>query len=220
MLSPPEPPAELRVKVLEAIGRLPAPTRRQVRLREWALLTAAGAFTCALFVLFGGIRVGPRPIELVIATTAGSTAIGAAALWIAVARGKSMIGRPRALLLATVILAPVGYLAWKTGSTSPFPDMSAPWPERVGWRCFGLSLLFAAPPIFTLIYLRRRSDPVHPRTMGAALAVATGASATALVDLWCPVAFMPHLLLGHLLPMVLLAAAGAWAGGRFLSLGQ
>jgi hypothetical protein len=183
------------------------------------LLTAAVALTCSLFIVFGGIRSGPRPTPLIIATAAGSAAIAAASLWLAVARGKSMLGRPRAWLLTTVVIAPLAYLASKVASTAPFPAMSAPWPDRVGWRCFGLCLLFAVPPLATLIYLRRRSDPVHPRALGAAFGASVGASATVLVDLWCPVAYVPHLLLGHLLPVVLLAAAGAWAGNCLLDLG-
>jgi hypothetical protein len=39
-----------------------------------------------------------------------------------------------------------------------------------------------------------------------------------LVDLWCPVSYLPHLLLGHLLPIAVLAAVGALVGGRLLRL--
>ena len=219
-LSPPEPPSDLRARVLDAVARSPMPDRRQVRLREVGLLIAAGAATCALFAFFGGVRVGPRPMPLVIATAVGTAVIAVAALWLGVARGKSMIGRPRAWLLATAVLAPLAYLAWKVASTVPFPEMDAAWPERPGWRCFRLCLYFAAPPFAALLYLRRRSDPVHPRAMGAAIGASVSAAATVLVDLWCPVAHLPHLVLGHLLPMALMAAAGAWLGGLFLGLGK
>jgi hypothetical protein len=185
-------------------------------LRALSLLIAAGASTLGLFAVFGGIRVGPRPWDLVVMTGAGTAAVAAVALWIAVARGKAMIGRSRAWLWGGIVIAPLGYLAWKVASTAPFAEMSADWPDRPGWRCFRLSLIFAAPPLAALLYLRRRSDPVHPRTMGAAIGAAMGACAAVLVDLFCPVAYLPHLLLGHVLPTLLLVALGASVGGRWL----
>ena len=33
-----------------------------------------------------------------------------------------------------------------------------------------------------------------------------------LVDLWCPVAYVGHLLLGHVLPIAVFATIGAAAG--------
>jgi hypothetical protein len=45
---------------------------------------------------------------------------------------------------------------------------------------------------------------------------AAGAYAWFVVDLWCPVAYVPHLLIGHLLPLFLLAGAGALLGKALL----
>jgi hypothetical protein len=39
-----------------------------------------------------------------------------------------------------------------------------------------------------------------------------------LVDLWCPVAYVPHLLVGHVLPLVATTLTGAWLGGRLIAL--
>ena len=44
---------------------------------------------------------------------------------------------------------------------------------------------------------------------------AAGACAWVAVDLWCPVACVPPLVLGHLLPLLVLAGAGALLGRRF-----
>jgi hypothetical protein len=55
---------------------------------------------------------------------------------------------------------------------------------------------------------------------GAALGMAAAIAAGGLVDLWCPVANVEHLLRGHILPLVLLAALGALAGRRFIRLGH
>ena len=46
----------------------------------------------------------------------------------------------------------------------------------------------------------------------------TGACAWVAADLWCPVAYVPHLLLGHILPLFVLAGAGALLGRTLLSL--
>ncbi len=60
--------------------------------------------------------------------------------------------------------------------------------------------------------MRRFSDPTHPVLSGAALGAAAGAFSAFLVDLWCPVAYLPHLLLGHVLPLLTLTAVGAVLG--------
>ena len=39
-----------------------------------------------------------------------------------------------------------------------------------------------------------------------------------LVDLWCPVGYVPHLLLGHVLPIAILSVAGGLIGGRVLGI--
>ena len=94
--------------------------------------------------------------------------------------------------------------------------MMARWPGRPGFRCLGLSLGMAAPLLAAFLVMRRRSDPVHPGIAGAVLGVTAGVAAGTLVDLWCPVAHVPHVLLGHILPLVLLACLGAWIGRRLL----
>ena len=59
---------------------------------------------------------------------------------------------------------------------------------------------------------------MHPRLTAAGVATAAGAGAWVLVDLWCPVGFVPHLLLGHVLPLVLLVTLSATLGSRILTL--
>ena len=45
-----------------------------------------------------------------------------------------------------------------------------------------------------------------------------GLGSALLVDLWCPVSYVPHLLLGHVLPIVILSVAGGLIGGRVLGI--
>ena len=74
--------------------------------------------------------------------------------------------------------------------------------------------------------LRRRLDwairsvakPITPAATGAAFGAGAGLGSAVLVDLWCPVSYVPHLLLGHVLPIAILAAAGALIGWRVLAI--
>ena len=58
---------------------------------------------------------------------------------------------------------------------------------------------------------------MQPALNGAVMGLAAGACAWVAVDLWCPVAYVPHLVLGHLAPMFVLAAVGALLGEPLLS---
>jgi hypothetical protein len=207
----------LKGRILTAVQGKPAPTQKAVRQRGWLTLGIAAAIAIAIFAHFGGMRVSGRPGLLIVLTCFGWSAIATVAAALAVARGRSMLGRSTASLAILVAATPLVLLAWKVGVTFPFgPEMSVSWPGRIGLRCLGLSLAMAAPLLVALLVMRRRSDPVHPGIAGAALGITAAVAAGALVDLWCPIAYLPHVLLGHILPLVIAGALGAWAGGRLL----
>jgi hypothetical protein len=151
-----------------------------------------------------------------LATAAGGALLAAVALVLALGQGGSMEGRSRRALLTGIALLPLLLLAWKAGVSALYPGMTEAWPGRPGFRCLRLELLVALVPMAAAIAARRGSDPIQPATTGAALGAACGLAAAVLVDLWCPVAHLPHLLLGHLLPIVLLAVIGAVAGADYL----
>jgi hypothetical protein len=211
-------PSELKQQVLASARKQPSPTRSQLVLRTLALAASAVLAPLVLFLAFGGARVGPRPTMLVAATAAGAFLIAALAFWIALERGPSMLGRARVWLIGVAIGAPLAFLGWKLSFSAGVPHMMDAWPTRVGYRCLGLTTLLAAWPFVVLALLRRGSDPTHPRSLGAALGVAAGAAAVALVDLWCPVGHLRHLLLGHVLPMALLGVMGVIVGQRVLAI--
>lgn len=211
-------PVDLKQKVLEAARREPSPPRRAVLVRTAVLLATAAASALGVLFAIGGVRAAPRPASLIVATAGGAAAIALAALLFSFGRGRSMLGRPRALLLAMVVGTPVALFAWKVLWSACYADMMVDWPARVGYRCLHHSLEISAVPLLVFVVLRRRSDPTHPGATGAALGVATGACAWVLIDLWCPVAWPHHLLIGHVLPLLLLAACGLWLGRRFLSI--
>jgi hypothetical protein len=157
-----------------------------------------------------------RPVSLLMTTAAGALGVAAAALWFALRRGGSMLGRSRGWLLGGIALIPLVLFAWKVGSSLAFGDPMAAWPARPGLKCLSLSLLVAAGPLLAFL-AARRSAPEHPALNGAAMGVASGACAWFGVDLWCPVASVPHLVFGHLLPLCILAGVGALLGQLFLS---
>jgi hypothetical protein len=207
---------DLKARILETARREPSPTARATTARRWNAALAAAAISTIVFFAAGGARVAPRPVALVLATAAGSAALALAMLWIGLGRGRSMLGRPRAVLWAASAIAPLVLLAWKLGWSARDAQMIAPWPSRLGFRCLALALAMGAAPLIAFAFARRSSDPVHPRAAGVALGVASGACSWVLVDLWCPIAYPPHLIVGHLLPIVLLALGGAWLGRRLL----
>jgi hypothetical protein len=73
-------------------------------------------------------------------------------------------------------------------------------------------------PLLSGLWLRRRSAPAHPYLTAAAFGAAAGAGAWVFVDMWCPVGYVPHLLLGHVAPLLLLSALSALVGSRLLKL--
>ena len=209
---------DLKARIMEAARQQPAPPRREVMARVGVTLASAVAVPIVAFVAFGALHPGPRPWSLILATASGAFGIALAAVWTAVGRGGQMIGRSRARLVAMAIAAPATFVAWKLLWSQQYAHMTDPWPERPGFRCFALTMLLAAWPFLALASVRGGSDPTHPRTLGAALGVATGTCAAVLVDLWCPVAEPRHVLLGHVLPIIILGVLGIWVGDRVLAL--
>ncbi len=177
------------------------------------MLCGAGLAALAIFTLAGGVRPTGRPVALWIVTSAGAIAVAGAALALAYRRGPSMLGRPAAVLAGVAVATPLLLLAWKLGVSSLVPEMTRWWPERLGLRCLTLALATGIAPTAAMLYLWRGTAPAHPRLTGLALGSSAGALAWVLVDFWCPVAHVHHLLLGHVLPLALLGAAGTAAGG-------
>jgi hypothetical protein len=208
--------AELRARVLTRVAQEPAPTRGDVALQRRLVVGLALAVSLLIFLAWGGIRASPRPSRLVLETTAGSAVLAIGIGILAFGRGRSMLGRPKPWLAFAVVSTPVSLFVWRVVMTARYPGMDAEWSARPGLRCFVLSGMLAITPLLGLLWLRRGSDPLHPRLTAAAFGAAAGAAAWVLVDLWCPVGYVPHLLLGHVAPVVLLTTLSALIGSRGL----
>ena len=224
--------AELRARVLAAAAAEPSANRDAVRVHNgWLALVAVASGLCA-FAVFAALvsdgrwiglggDVSPslhseRPLLLVAATAGGAFAIAAAVVRLALTRGRSMLGRSRESLVAAAVSAPIVLFAWKMLCSFAFDYTMIEWPDRAGFRCFALTLAVAIGPLASFLAIRRYA-PLRPALNGAIVGVAAGACSWVAVDLWCPVAYVPHLVFGHLLPIFLLAAFGAVAGGGYLS---
>ncbi|HEY3252508.1 MAG TPA: NrsF family protein, partial [Polyangiaceae bacterium] len=176
--------AQLRARVIELSAREPSPTRAQLSRQQRIVLTIVMLVPLLVFIAWGGIRIGPRPERLVLETALGSAVLAAGLAIVGIGRGRSMLGRPRAWLMMQVLLTPLLLFAWRVLSSVRYPNMMAAWVERPGLRCFTLSMILACAPLLGLLWLRRGSDPLHPRLTAAAFGASVGAGAWVLVDLW------------------------------------
>ena len=233
------PPESLKHRLLDAASRQSVPTRSGRLLPTAAApalaagaMLAAYAATLAWGALWAGgdaVRAVSSGMTLVLrlgtATTgrpaasgawivAGTIALAVAATLLALPSRRSMLSPPRGHLLAVAIGVPllVGawLLLWGTTYVDPY--------VRVGWRCITLTAATAPWPFLALYRASRRLDPRHPQLTGAALGSAAGAWGAVMAEIWCPLAVGPHVLVGHVLPLILLAGVGAGVGYRMFRL--
>ena len=206
---------DLKQRVLGSLVDVPAPTRTQVlRARAW-LFGCGVVGALAIFFLEGGVRLTSRPPSLVALTSVGTAAIVGSGMWLVFTRGRSVLGRPVPWLLATAVVSSLAFIAWRYGVSLLYAHTDS-WPERPGFRCLGLSIATGALPLLGALLSWRRVVPVSPVATGAAFGAGAGLGSALLVDLWCPVSYLPHLLLGHLLPIGVLALLGGILGSRLL----
>ena len=212
-----ELPSDLKARIMKQASAMPATTRRIETRRALLLIAGSVAIAVAIFLAWGGIRVTGRPTALIVGTSLGTAVIAAVGIWFALGRRRSMLGRSSIALSVMAFVTPLALLFWKVVYSSQFPGGLDPWPGRIGYKCFRLSLMMGALPLLALLFARRGTDPTHPRIAGLSAGASVGLCVALFVDAWCPVGYMPHFLLGHLLPIVLLALAGFFAGWLLLA---
>lgn len=204
----------LRARVLDAVRRepLPPPSARPARVAIAAVLGASFTLAVSLWL---GVELPERRPHLIAVTVAGAGLCALVATWISAGRGRSMLGRSDASLLGLVLLGPLVLLGFCYALPRALGDTTAPG-ESGGAHamCFAFTMLFAAGPFASLAYLRRGSDPLHPRALGAALATAAGAWGTTVMSLHCMFTSAAHVTLSHVGPVVVAALLGALAGAR------
>jgi hypothetical protein len=205
-------------RVTSAVALEPSPLRRDVGKRTALLIVASWLIALVVFTLAGGPRPTGRSQALMIGTAAGSASIASLVVWLSLSRGRSTLGRSVELLVPLMVGAIPAILGWKVFWSTHFPGALDEWPTRPGYRCLALTLGIAVCPLVAFVLTRRGSDPRRPILTGFAAGVGVGSAATLMTDLWCPVAFIPHLLLGHALPVALLGGLGAALGWLLIRL--
>lgn len=197
-----------KAQALAAAEALAAPTRAEVRRHRASALAIAVAGMSSVLLLWGG----PAHLEGRPGVVSGWIVVGLAAVAILTTLvalpGPALRARPAAALLAVVAGVPVVVAAWLMAWHGAYPDPFV----RFGLRCFAMTAAAAPWPFAALLAFAPRLVPGSPRLTGAALGAAAGAWAALLVELWCPLADHGHVLIGHALPLVVLALAGAAVG--------
>ena len=79
-----------------------------------------------------------------------------------------------------------------------------------------MSASTAGSLLAALLLAWRRIAPMSAVATGAAFGAGAGLGSALLIDLWCPVSELQHLLVGHALPIAFLAFLGGVLGGRIL----
>ena len=216
------PPHPLKLRVLEAVRQRPMPRRADRLLPVVALAVLAAVIMAAvlqwvprLLGEVGGVaHAAGRPAASGAWILAGTIALALGSSWFVLPFRRSMLSPARGVLLAVAIGVPVLVGAWLVLWHATYDDPFT----RTGWRCFALTGLTAPWSFAALAYASRRVEPRHPGTAGAALGAAAGAWAAVMVELWCPLSVSEHVLLGHVLPLLVLALAGSAIGARIFRL--
>ncbi len=211
---------DLRSRVLAEVRRQPTPARPAMRRRLLVGLAITLVFEAFLLVLIGGLHAGDRPVWLIAGNASVAMVVALITTWLAFGRGRSMVGRPRAVVIgvaALVVPALLASIALLNEGTSAF-ERGLPPPGNHA-QCFGLTALFSLVPLALLVLARRGSDPVHPTATGAALGASAGAWAAVAMAIVCPYSEIGHELIGHLAPILLIVLLGAWTGRSIVGLG-
>jgi hypothetical protein len=211
---------DLRARVMAAVRAEPVAARQVGVRRRAGLVTVALVFWAAtVSFLIGRPGLRGRPLGYVVALTLVWILVAAAATWAGVARGRSMLGRGVAWKMVAATLTPVALLAasiacgnlWRQSATDGL------WGSAY-LACLVGTAAFALGPLAVFMATRRASDPVVPRVTGAAIAAAAGAWGALGIELHCRYTSPLHVLIGHALPVALLALVGTIVGARLLAI--
>lgn len=210
-------PPEVKGRVLDAVRREPARTRPETT-RVVAMVVVAGFLTtfCVMMML-GGFFGGGRPAAYLALSTAGWLAMAGIATWGAVGRGRSMVGRPTPVVRTVALVTAPVMAVWVLIAWAGWPTLPV-CPAKADLLCLAFTLVLALGPFAAFLFVRRRTDPVHPRLSGAALGAASGAWGAVAMHVRCICADPTHLLVAHVVPIAVFSVAGWLLGARVLGI--
>jgi hypothetical protein len=206
---------DFKARLRTAVQKNPRPTRPESRRRVVGVHAIAILVMLGIFEAAGGAAHGSgRPALLTIVVVAAVSLVGVAATFLATPSKGSMLERPWWVHLGLVLLAPVAITVamtvWHHFYDEPF--------QRFGWRCMGLTIAMGIALGTAMFAVRRARVIHHPGSTGGALGATAGVWATMLVDVWCPLTNLPHVVVGHALPVLVLGLVGVLAGTKILAL--
>ncbi len=204
----------LKERILNAAAHAPSPTRRQGRrLGAW-LAALSFAIVFAIFEIMGGVaHAASRPLVFTVRLADGWALTSILLTWL-VLRASAPGVSSRGLLVAAAIVSPIALCAWASFFHGDYAEPALP----EDWPCFVATVLGAAAPLASFLYMRRGIEPEYPGTLGAAAGAACGAWAGLFDFLRCSSADAAHIALGHAAPIVLMAIVGFGLGKRVLGL--
>jgi hypothetical protein len=213
-----EPPPELRDRVLEAILQEPIRPRVAGARRRGQTLALGFAAMAAISYGIATPKTWGKPVGYVEGLVVLWTVVASLVTWAAFGRGGSMLGRTLRWRLATVVATPLVLIA-------SWLPIALRWPETLvdastPFRHFGCvlgTLALASGPFVAFARLRRESDPIAPVLTGATIGTAAASWGAVALLFVCPFTSPAHMLFGHLLPIVGIAALGALVGERFVA---
>jgi len=215
---PPTLPPYLRDRLMQAVRSEPVPTRTD-GARRGALVVALGFAEMAVISLaISHPKTWGRPVAYLDTLVVTWTFVALVVTWIGVGRGRSMLGRsPRsyvAMIVATPMLLLVTAIAASMHWPATLADASTPF-RHAG--CVLGTLALAGGPFVAFARLRRGRVARRPELTGAAIATAAAAWGAVALILVCPFTSPVHMVLGHLLPIWLVAALGWVLGERLVA---
>jgi hypothetical protein len=214
----PLPSAELRSRVLAAVRAEPVPSRSGGARRRALLVFVGFLHTAALSLAIGGPAWDSRPQPHTLALGVAWGLVAAVATWAAVARGRSMTGRPGAWSFVVAALTPALLLAAALAAGLAWPStLNDPAGSRSHIVCLVATPLFALGPLVAFALVRRASDPISPRLTGAAIGAASGAWGSLAIEMHCGHTSLGHVAFLHVSPVVLLALVGLVVGAKVVA---
>ena len=205
---------ELIVQLASAAGAVRPLPRPSVRLARWA----AGVIP---LIALGVMVIGPRadvstvirqPTFMVLALVTLATALLAAAGAFVL----SVPGGERLAVHRTTAL--VAGSAWIFVLIARLLEDGDPLRRLlvlpIHWLCVIEIAAFGIVPAWALFAMLRRAAPLRQAWSGALATLAAAALGAAATQILCPLDDPAHHLVGHVLPVILLATAGTIAGRR------
>lgn len=199
------PLVRLRAATLDGV-----PKRAAVRKRRLAALVASVAWVGTHLAVYGIRSDLDRITPLYMAAQVVLPfTLAMASIIVALAPGRLGLGLKIGLVSTLAVLGPATFCLIALGAPAPYPVPDAAGSLIGILVCFDITVAWAALPLLLAALSLRSAFAAGLHFRSALVGAAAGLFAGATMNLHCPNVSSLHVLLGHGLPVVLAAAAGA-----------